>query len=182
MIERSAITLKRFLILAGLLPALVVIISSHAGVDEPDWRIEKSEAAVARALAELARAQQKFYDEDLDRNGVQDYASSLAELETAGLIDERLAIGAPHGYVLNVFTNPGITFIDAVPLSPDSGRRCFWIRQDQTVGSGRNLPPRAGWGRVPILGRRKRAWMSWPVPQLKLTKDELTRLGYGCVQ
>lgn len=73
------------------------------------------ENAALLACKNYVAAQRKFYELDPDGDGVHEYAKSLAELQQAGLIEERFARaeGLPgqakswHGYVFKVLTAQG---------------------------------------------------------------------------
>lgn len=65
-----------------------------------------SEAQAITSLRALSAAQLEFRDDDLDRDGVHDDATSLAELRQAGLIDDALASGLRRGYAFTLRAGP----------------------------------------------------------------------------
>ncbi len=86
---------------AVLTTALCVVAAIVAAVTVPTGvrlQLGANEAAAIEALRALARAQQRFREEDLDRDGEQDYGE-LAELAAAGLIGADLASGVQQGYL-----------------------------------------------------------------------------------
>ncbi len=85
----------------GVLAALTVPYLSSA-------RMRSNESAAISHLRTLTTAQNDFHERDADKNGVFDYAPSLADLYThGGLIDENLADGAHSGYLYRIL--PGVT-------------------------------------------------------------------------
>ena len=139
MIERSAITLKSLVFIAGVMPALVVI-GDRAFYKYGEGRIRDNEASAIRALRSLATVQIEFRKGDKDGDGTLDYAVTLRELEKTGLIDQALGSGSVGGYR---FSLSGATFDwqgSATPLSPRQGRRNFTICTDGVVHFRINAP------------------------------------------
>ncbi len=75
----------------------------------------------------------QFYEGDRDKDGIADYAQSLAELSHAGLIDNVLGSGTKSGYryaLAGVATGWHAT---ATPFSTSIGTRNFYIESDGVV-------------------------------------------------
>lgn len=117
-------TLRRLVLLAGLAPASMLLV--HYGLfGMPSARRARNEAAAERTLRMLEPLQRSFRSQDLDGDGVLDYADCLTELSLAGLIDAELATKGHAGYR---FTLSGSTFDwmgTAAPDSPRVGRHQF---------------------------------------------------------
>jgi hypothetical protein len=98
----------------------------------------ENEASAIGALRTLNTAQALFREGDLDKNGVLDYASSLAELGAklrAPLIDPALASGTRHGYTFTILQADRFTWsCVASPRRPGrTGDRYFFIDESGVI-------------------------------------------------
>jgi hypothetical protein len=105
-------------------------------------------AAVLYALRILAKAQTRFSQGDLDRNGTHDYAGSLDLLRRHGLIDEELASGQKGGYRFKLTSrSQGNGFeVRATPVEGTGGALHFKVAEDGVIHSARS--PEGPWKAV----------------------------------
>ena len=133
-------SLKSALLLAGLLPALV-----YAGdtlyCDLSGNRRRANEAGVMQVLRGISAAQVRFRTEDLEGDGVLDYARNLEELHEAGLITDTVARHAVHGYMINVTGEQFEWKCTARPLSRRAGGRNFSICADGVISFDEHRVP-----------------------------------------
>ena len=82
----------------------------------------------------------QFRDGDRDKDGIDDYAASLADLSQAGLIDNVLAAGTKSGYQF-VVTGAGQSWqATATPVSAATGTRNFFIDTEGVVRFSSDAP------------------------------------------
>ncbi|MCZ6690494.1 MAG: DUF2059 domain-containing protein [Planctomycetota bacterium] len=94
---------------------------------------EEGEVAVIGALRTLSSVQAQFREGDRDGDSALDYATSLAELNQVGLIDDVLGSGTKHGYV---FSLSGSTYkwkCAAKPAEGGEGENHFIVCTDGVV-------------------------------------------------
>jgi hypothetical protein len=104
----------------------------------------KSERGAVDALRAIAAAEQRFKDEDSDRDGQPDYGD-LGELGTSQLLDPLLVSGIKDGYQFEVAasrTAPGERWIaTATPTAPGTtGDRSFAVNQGGKVHARATRP------------------------------------------
>ncbi|MCZ6688244.1 MAG: hypothetical protein O7H41_01370 [Planctomycetota bacterium] len=80
------------------------------------------ESNAGRILYSIGRAQTRFYKEDPDGDGIQNYARSLSELGGVGLIDPYLAGGTRGSYAYEMSSDGKTWSCHATPQVP--GWRC----------------------------------------------------------
>ena len=119
--------------------AIIAIIAAIAIPNLIEARKTGNETSAIGALRTLSSVQAQFREGDRDNDNVLDYATTLAELSNAGLVDNVLGSGTKSGYV---YTMSGNTFdwqASATPVSTSTGTRNFTICTDGVVrfsGSG----------------------------------------------
>jgi prepilin-type N-terminal cleavage/methylation domain-containing protein len=112
---------------------VIAIIAIIAGIAIPNLlqsRKGANEAAAVGGLRTLFQAEEMFRDEDMDHDGVLEYATSFQTLVVHGaLIDQTLATGTKQGYVYSILEADQFAFqATASPVSPgQSGDRYFFI-------------------------------------------------------
>jgi hypothetical protein len=92
-----------------------------------------NEEAAIRTLREIGAAEKEFREKDPDGDRHQDYATSLAELSHAGLIDGALAEGVVNGYLFRLSGGTHDWRCSATPLSGWRGKRNFIVCTDGVV-------------------------------------------------
>jgi hypothetical protein len=121
--RRGGVPLIVILVVPPILaPILVMCYDEISGA-----RKRRNEAGVMEAMRTIARSQATFREQDRDNDNILDYATDLAELEQAGLIDNAVADGLFKGYQ---FCLSGSTFdwrATADPTSERSGDRNFMV-------------------------------------------------------
>jgi hypothetical protein len=93
----------------------------------------RNEVEAVNALREVASAQMKFRQEDGDKDGVLDYATSLEELRLAGLIDNILGSGIKSGYSFGLSGSTFDWLSTATPVTSALGDRNFIVCTDGCV-------------------------------------------------
>ena len=96
-------------------------------------REASNETRAIGALRTIASVQAQFREGDRENDSSLDYATSLAELSQAGLIDNVLGSGKKAGYI---FTLSGSTYAwncKAVPVDEKAGKRSFIVCTDGVV-------------------------------------------------
>ncbi len=146
-----------FVIVGGLLAA-----ATFGGLSIPTLIMTSNERSAASALAAIAEAQERFRSEDLDSDGLADYAAGLDELsEKAGgelprPLAEALLAKERKPYRGYLFGSMGGTWgdggydhetsfgVEAVPqVYGKTGRASLFVTEDGAVWS-RDLPESAG--------------------------------------
>ena len=130
--------LRRLILVAGLLPAAVVI-GDRAYFKLSGRAIRANETTAIQTLRELGSLQSRFRQFDLDNDNVLDYADCLTELSQAGLIDATMVTEGAAGYRFSISASTFDWQCSATPLSRRTGRRNFIICTDGVVrisGSG----------------------------------------------
>lgn len=94
-------------------------------------------ASAISSLRTMVSSQAMFYQGDIDGDQTYDYATSLEQLSTEGLIDNVLGAGTKSGYVF-VMTNTGGPHLawqcTAAPLVPgSSGSRWFFVDESGVI-------------------------------------------------
>lgn len=143
---------------AVLLTAAGVVASVAAAVLAPGvTRLQTGghEARAIEGLRALARAQEAFREQDLDRDGQPDYGT-LAELAGAGLLEPDLASGLREGYRFELATaevdgEPRWMAVAGPMVEDTTGRRYFAVIPGTTVHFrwGQSIPLDAAAGRLP---------------------------------
>lgn len=103
-------------------------------------RLVGNETLAIATLRRLTMWQRQFRDEDLDKDDVLDYATSLKELADAGLLDDELAAGKKSGYA---FSLSGGTFewqASATPTAESIGARNFVVCPNGVVRYSKRGP------------------------------------------
>ncbi|MFC1706813.1 hypothetical protein ACFL59_08335 [Planctomycetota bacterium] len=127
---------KNILTVAVLVVALyVVIVLTVPGFTEN--RVAANESSAIATLRVLGGHQDRFFKEDLDRDGKQNYAATFATLNAAielpvGLTDT----GTRSGYRFEMVTTPDRTTfaVEASPVRPGkTGRVHLFIDQTRTL-------------------------------------------------
>jgi hypothetical protein len=100
-----------------------------------EGRRGSNEAAAIGALRTLTTAQALFREGDKDNDSVLDYASSLEEIQRAGLIDRVLASGLKQGYRFRIIQGNQFTWsAEAYPDQPGvSGDRSFFVDESGVI-------------------------------------------------
>jgi type II secretory pathway pseudopilin PulG len=80
------------------------------------------------SLIKIKKAQTAFRDEDRDRDGQPNYASSLSELVASGLLDPSLSDGVKQGYTFELSV-PASRQYWAALASPNDHQRRRWLAQ-----------------------------------------------------
>ena len=122
--------------------------------------LRRNEERAIEALGELARAQQRFREGDLDQDGAGDFGT-LAELGAAGLIEAELATGELAGYAFALRVSadfPDLCWIaTATPARPGaSGERSFTINFEGAVHAAPDPLPLPEDCRIPPQAARVR--------------------------
>jgi type IV pilus assembly protein PilA len=110
--------------------AIIAIIAAIALPNLIEARKGANETAAIGALRTIGTAQHLFREADRDKDNVEDYASSLAELGNAGaLVDAVLAAGTKQGYVFQIVQGDRYSWsATANPAAPGkSGDRYFFV-------------------------------------------------------
>lgn len=130
--ERRSTRNRVYSLVGGLLIVIfsIVALSSLATVGRRalDARLY---AWPDRTLRALAEAQERFKLQDLDGDGVRDYAAELRELEQAGQITRTLAEGAVLGYRYAVQLEADGYVITATPDPAVVGTAALHYRIDR---------------------------------------------------
>jgi hypothetical protein len=103
-----------------LLPPLLIIAGAQ---------MSRNEAAVVDTLRSLPELQARFLQEDLDGDSFFDYATDLADLRRAGLIDDTFASGILWDYTVNLSGSTS----DWVATATGAGTRNFAISTSGVV-------------------------------------------------
>jgi prepilin-type N-terminal cleavage/methylation domain-containing protein len=109
--------------------AIIAIIAPIQIPDLTEARMGANESTALGALRTLSAVQARFRESDADGDGIVDYATSLAGLLRAGLIDSTLASGARYGYCFVLVSNNADTWhAHANPAIPGTtGERWFFV-------------------------------------------------------
>ena len=147
MCEQKGFTLIELMIVI----AIIAIIAAIAIPSLINARMTANESAAQANLKTISSAQALFREGDKDGDGVLDYATNLAELGAAGLIDDVISAGIRQGYL---FTVSGSTYTWIASADPEvpgrSGNRYFFIdeggviRFNATTPAGPSDPPTGG--------------------------------------
>jgi prepilin-type N-terminal cleavage/methylation domain-containing protein len=117
--------------------AIIAIIAAIAIPNLIEARKGANEAAAIGGLRSISTAQNLFHEQDKDKDGTLDYATSLSELLTNGqLIDNVLASGVKQGYNFTILSGAGrFTWsAKADPAQPGkSGDRYFFIDETGVI-------------------------------------------------
>jgi hypothetical protein len=116
-----------------LLPAFLAPLGIVAYEEYTDARRGRNDSAAIGVLRALSSVQAQFREGDRDSDRILDYATSLAELEKAGLIDDDLADGLHRGYRFGLSGSTFDWLATATPVSERSGIRNFMICTDGVV-------------------------------------------------
>lgn len=125
---------------------VIAIIGIIAAIAIPNLlraRASANEASAISSLRTLVSSQSIYHNDDPDFDGEYDYATSLGELESVGLIDEVLASGEKSGYVFDLDASGSGDNSDWVasarPMgSGESGRRAFFVDQSGVIRFARD--------------------------------------------
>ncbi|RMG12157.1 MAG: hypothetical protein D6731_14405 [Planctomycetota bacterium] len=97
------------------------------------------------ALAYLARAESRFRSFDRDGDGVHDFASSLEQLERAGVITPRLASGELAGYRYRILRADDRSWAAvAEPIAVTSSSAFYYVDESHVVRARLGAPADAG--------------------------------------
>jgi prepilin-type N-terminal cleavage/methylation domain-containing protein len=116
--------------------AIIAIIAAIAIPNLIEARKGSNEAAAIGALRTISTAQSLYREGDKDGNGVFDYASSLAQLASAGgLIDSVLGGGVKQGYLFTMTSSSRFEWsARANPASHrKSGDRSFFVDESGVI-------------------------------------------------
>jgi prepilin-type N-terminal cleavage/methylation domain-containing protein len=119
--------------------AIIAIIAAIAIPNLLEARKTGNETAAIGALRTLSSVQAQFRDGDKESDSVLDYASSLAELSNASLIDNVIASGVKSGYSFGVSGSTYEWLATATPVSSNTGTRNFIVCTNGVIrysGSG----------------------------------------------
>lgn len=112
--------------------AIIAIIAAIAIPNLLRARASANEASAISSLRTLVSSQAMFYQGDIENDTDYDYATSLEELSTTGLIDNTLGSGTKSGYVFNLTsaTPTAGWSCTASPLNQGStGTRGFFVNE-----------------------------------------------------
>ena len=115
---------------------VVLLIGIIAAIIIPKLTESKTSATETSAIATMkmvAGAQAQFREADRDQDSHLDYATDMAELSTAGLIDNVLGGGSKSGYL---FSLSGSTYdwqATATPANVHVGKRRFYVDTSAVV-------------------------------------------------
>lgn len=123
-----------------LLPAIVGPIGIVAYDEFSGAQRKRNEEEAIRALRDLASVQAQFREGDRENDNLLDYATTLAELGKAGLIDNDLADGEYRGYKFGLSGSTFDWLATATPISERTGVRNFMICTDGVVRLSRSGP------------------------------------------
>ena len=113
--------------------AIIAIIAAIAIPNLIEARKTGNETAAIGALRTVSSTMAQFREGDREGDSALDYATSIAELSSVGLIDNVLGSGTKSGYV---FTLSGSTYewnCSATPVSNNTGARNFMVCTDGVV-------------------------------------------------
>ena len=148
--RRAGIVFFRFINMV----TLVVLIATLFVSGEQTNKVAGNEKAAIAVLKIVRWAQGHYFKNDLDEDGISNYASSMEELHAAGLIPEEVVGGGSKGYQFTIQKIGEYTFEDgwagvANPMEPGkSGNRYFYvdvtgvIRVSETGEADRKSPKR----------------------------------------
>jgi len=118
--------------------AIIAIIAAIAIPNLIEARKAGNEAAAIGTCRTVASAQALFREGDRDQDGSIDYATSMAELGSASLVDEDLAAGNKSGYVFAV-TGTVFAWEMTADAQDNQGGRDFFTNESGIIrfaGSG----------------------------------------------
>ena len=113
--------------------AIIAIIAAIAIPNLIEARKTGNETAAIGALRTISSTQAQFREGDREGDSALDYATSIGELSSVGLIDNVLGSGTKSGYV---FTLSGSTYewmCSATPINANTGYRNFMICTDGLI-------------------------------------------------
>lgn len=113
--------------------AIIAIIAAIAIPNLIEARKTGNETAAIGALRTVSSVQAQFREGDREGDSALDYATDLAELSLAGLIDNVLGRGTKSGYN---FSLSGSTYdwqCTATPVNTNTGARNFCVCTDGVV-------------------------------------------------
>jgi hypothetical protein len=116
-----------------LTPVIVAPFFSLGLEEHVRHRRARNESAIIATLRRVSDAQKRFRKEDLDRDDTLDYATNLAELGKAGLIDGTLADGVVGRYTFGLSGSTFDWIATAIRGSDDAGTRNFAMATDGVV-------------------------------------------------
>ena len=128
--ETAGVTLIRAIVAALLIAVFGSIL--FAMLYHPPHSEGGATVAIG-TLRTLAVVQSQFREEDLEQDGHLDFATSLAELSQAGLIDPVIGSGTRSGYVFSLSGSTDEWECSATPLSSSSDKWNFIICTDGMV-------------------------------------------------
>jgi hypothetical protein len=102
---------------------------------------ERNEAAALGFMRKIVRAQQDYHDQDLDGNGISEYAESLGDLSLAGVKQAKNLI-AIEGYLFRIkFANLFHWAAEGAPEKPgETGDRWFYVDDSGIVRAKKGGP------------------------------------------
>lgn len=118
-----------------ILALVVAVGSASAGLTLRSARQQGREAAALTALRAIAAAQDAFREQDVDGNGVADYAGDLQSLVSAGLLPPQLSLPGPYRYRVATGRSPEFLWM-AVAVPEHPADRCFAINHYGVVRAG----------------------------------------------
>lgn len=125
-----------FMVILCLIGLLMVLHVTQVRIDEELY------TEPHKVLNEVfAPIQSRFRRHDRDEDGAQDYATSLAELEEAGMITRRLAEGGVRGYRYEVIRADAQGYaIVATPAAVTTASLFYYMDQTRIVRAATGEP------------------------------------------
>ena len=136
----SGFTLIELMIVVGI----ISIISAIAIPNLLEGRRTGNESSAIGSLRMLATAQAMFRQADTEKDNQLDYASSLAELSTVGLIDNVLGSGKKSSYIFGLSGSTHFWKASATAVNPNVGARNFFVSTDGVVRFSTSSPADGG--------------------------------------
>ena len=135
--RKSGFTLIELMIVI----AIIAIIAAIAIPNLLDARKAANEASAIASLRAIHSAQGIYREQDKDGNGTLDFATNIAQLRDANLIDAQIGGGIKQGYLITHPSGPGSSYATffkwswgAGPEEPyESGDRGFFINETGVI-------------------------------------------------
>jgi len=129
----AGFTLIELMIVIGV----IALIAAIAIPNLFEARKSGNESSAIQTLRTVCTSQTMFREYDKDRDGISNFATDVAQLRAAGLVDPNVGTGTKNGYAFvmqPVLDSEFQWVMTAVPVAPgNSGDRYFYVDETGVI-------------------------------------------------